>query len=334
MGFLGKGLLGLVGGLALAWSGLWFGAAEYSRQQAAAWFEAQTLSGRLAGHDGISMSGFPGRMVMQLDAPYLADPFLGLSWAAPVARVEADLPLRLRLPMAEQHTLMLGGHEVVDLRGRGMGAELRLDGPSLAFAALTAGAAAVEVDARAGWRAALAALDLTLEAAPGAADRLQLEAQLGGLRADFGALAALGHDRADWAEDWPLADPLDLRVSAALALRAPLDRHHAADPVPEEIAVEALGINWGAARIDGAGTLNVAPDGELTGRLDLRIRDWRDLMARIVALGLLHPDAGETWTNALATMEEGGVLDLPLSFRGGRTRLGPLPIGDAPVLRW
>jgi len=330
---LGKGLLILAIGLALVWSSLWFGLSELAKRQTAAWFEMQALSGRMAGHDGIRVSGFPLRFEMLIDAPYLANPFTGQSWAAPFARIEATAtpPLNLRLPLAPTHTLLLGGHEVVTLSGSAMQANLRLDGTALAFGKLTAAASEMRAEGRSGWAASLGALALDIAVDAGSADSLALTASATALRADAGALAAFGADTSG-AGNSPLETPLDATITAALRLDAPLDWSGSAEPRLREIAIDNLQIVWGTVDLSGSGTLQITETGQPDGALSLRLRDGRALLSGIVALGLLHPEVAETWENMLATMEEDGALDIRLTFRNGRTWLGPLPLGPAPVI--
>lgn len=348
---LAKWGIGLFLTVAVIWSVGWVLLAETAKRQTIAWFEAQALSGRMAGHAGVSVSGFPFRLDLVVTDPYLANPFTGQSWAAPGARLSARgiAPLELRTDLAERHTFLLGGAvgapEVVEVTGRDMTAALRLAGPDLALAGLGLEADEVTARGRSGWGVALAGLDVALTPDDDAAAALlHLRADARELALDAATLAVLGPE--DRSAAGPAEGPgpvaagltLDtLGLVARLTLDAPVDRHLAGPPNLREIALEDLRMVMGTAELRGSGVLAVAPDGLPEGRIDLRLRDWRGVLARAVELGLLHPEIGQTWVNMFAMLSETApdgaeTVALPLTFRAGVMRLGPLPIGPAPVL--
>lgn len=331
---LAKGAIGLFVAAAVLWAVAWLVLAENAKRQTLAWFEAQALSGRMAGHAGVAVTGFPFRLDLEVTEPYLANPFTGQSWAAPAARLTAQgiAPLELRTDLAERHTLLLGGHEVVDLTGRDMVAEMQLAGADLALAGLALEATGVQATGRSGWGARLAGLEVVVTPDTDASDRLHLRMDARGLGLDAAALAALGLEPGD------AAPGLDVvAVVARLALDRALDRHLDAPPALREIALDELRLVMGQAELHGSGVLEVMPDGLPVGQIDLRLRNWRSVLETAVALGLMHPEIGKTWENLLNMLSETGAdgaetVALPLTFRGGRMRLGPLPIGAAPML--
>lgn len=339
---LAKGLIGLGVALSVIWSVAWVVLAEAAKRQTLAWFEAQELSGRMAGHAGVAVTGFPFRLDMAVAEPYLANPFTGQSWSAPGAQVSARgvAPLEVRTDLAERHTFLVGGHtdtpEVVEVTGQGMTAAVRLSGADLALVGLGLEAQAVQARGRSGWGAALAGLEVALSPEVGAAERLHLQAAARGLTVDATTFTGLGAV----AEAAPPTSGLTLEtveVVARLTLDRPLDRRLAGPPALREIALDDLRVVMGNAELRGSGVLAVAPDGLPEGRIDLRLRDWRSVVAAAVDLGLVHPEIGQTWENMLATLTEAGpdgpeTVALPLTFRGGWMRLGPLPLGPAPVL--
>ncbi|MBR9843208.1 MAG: DUF2125 domain-containing protein, partial [Rhodobacteraceae bacterium] len=81
-------------------------------------------------------------------------------------------------------------------------------------------------------------------------------------------------------------------------------------------------------RIDAAGY----PQGEIT----LRATNWREIVAlarqseelpKAVIDGV---EQGLEFLSAMAGNPK--TLDIPLNFRGGLTRIGPVPIGPAPKI--
>jgi hypothetical protein len=321
---------------AALWSVAWVVTAELVRRETRAWFEMQVLTGRMAGYDDLRVSGFPTALRLDLDAPYLADPFRGQSWSAPAARIEmrGANPVRLGLPLADTHTFLIGGHEVIELSGSGMRADIGLAGLGLRLDSASAQGRAIQADARAGWTATLDTFDLRLSAQPENPEVFDLRLDAAGLRPDAAALAALGAAGGEGAE----APALDTaHLSARLTFAAPPGVLDPGVPGLRELALDDLRLGWGTTEIAASGSLMLTPSGQPEGVLTFRLRDWRRILAAAVSLGLLHPDAARTWEDALATMQgnaqgSDGALEIRLGFRDGRTRLGPLPIGRAPVL--
>jgi len=85
-----------------------------------------------------------------------------------------------------------------------------------------------------------------------------------------------------------------------------------------------------------AGALDIDAQGQPTGEIALNARNWREMLALAVNAGAIPAEAasaaelGLGFLAALSGAENS--LDAPLSFKGGRTYLGPIPIGPAPTL--
>jgi hypothetical protein len=89
--------------------------------------------------------------------------------------------------------------------------------------------------------------------------------------------------------------------------------------------------------LQAAGEVDVTPEGFPEGEITLKARNWRDMVALAQASGALPEGMAQTVENGLELLARMNgnreTLDVPLSFRGGRILLGPIPIGPAPVLR-
>jgi len=316
--------------LALLWAG-WWGAMSYLAASAVRdWFATQAMFGRMAGLDRLVVAGFPHRVALTLEGPYLADPFRGLSWAASGLQISARgyPPLRLAAELPQRQTVRLPGGAVVELRADAARAELALGGLDLRLdRAWLSGNGLVLAGAGGG---AVDALRLDVLADPDTPARYRLLLRLDGLRGQ----AAAG----------PLPSEAELlTLAGAVALSAPIDRHFGTRPEPpvlERIDVDALRLVWGRVELDAAGSLRPDADGRTEGQIAVRLRHWRDLLDAAVALEALDAEIALTWARALeliaaespqAAAED--VLETTLSFRAGRMRIGPLPIGPAPLLR-
>jgi hypothetical protein len=128
-----------------------------------------------------------------------------------------------------------------------------------------------------------------------------------------------------------------MHLDATALLTAELDRNMAeSQPGLAGFLVNDFHLNWGSLHLSANGKVDRAPDGFAEGQIDFRIKDWQQILALLVALGLVLPEMGETISRGLAVLAETGadpeVLELPLIFSEGRMNLGPLPLGAAPIL--
>lgn len=326
-----RGFLTVVAVLAILWSG-WWGAASYlAASSVRAWFDDQARFGRMAGHDGVAMAGFPRWVSLRLENPYLANPFIGLSWAASGMELRATLhpPLRLEARLPQRQTVRLPDGTVAELHSENAHASARLAGLDLRLdqAELTGSRVVLTTNGQAG--AAVQAFGLRLRAEDGAPARYRVVLELEGL------------DGPSPAGPLPARAEL-LALAGAMTLSAPLDRHLDSRPAPpsvEAIDIDALRLVWGRVELEAKGGVQADAQGLAEGRIDLRIGHWRDLLAAAVAMGALDPEIADTWERALkmiaaedAQAAAEDALVTALTFRSGRMRIGPLPIGPAPRL--
>jgi hypothetical protein len=117
-----------------------------------------------------------------------------------------------------------------------------------------------------------------------------------------------------------------------------LDREtiEAGGPRVEEVALRDAAATWGRLDLRGAGRLTVDDEGFAEGRIDLRARNWRDMVAVAEDAGYLTPAIAGALRGGLdliATLTgDSDGLKVPLDFDGGRARIGPVTIGEAPRL--
>ena len=102
------------------------------------------------------------------------------------------------------------------------------------------------------------------------------------------------------------------------------------------MAIRDLALTWGKLDLRGRGTLAVDEDGFAEGRLDLRARNWEQMLDVAEASGALDPTlagAARAGLGLIARLAgDRDALDVPLDFSGGMARLGPIPLGPAPRL--
>jgi hypothetical protein len=128
---------------------------------------------------------------------------------------------------------------------------------------------------------------------------------------------------------------LALHLDAHLALTGPLDRGALeSPPALRAVDLHDATLTWGPMALRASGTLSVDPQGYLEGEVRLDLTGWRTALDLAAVTGLLAPGVAETWAAFGAQLQDpaSGRIALPLTYRGGSARLGPLPIGLAPRL--
>ena len=104
----------------------------------------------------------------------------------------------------------------------------------------------------------------------------------------------------------------------------------------EGVDIRDIALTWGRLDIRGRGSLAVDAEGFAEGRVELRARNWEDMLAVAESSGALNPTLAGALRGGLALLArlsgDRDALDVPLEFEGGVARLGPIPIGAAPRL--
>jgi len=107
-------------------------------------------------------------------------------------------------------------------------------------------------------------------------------------------------------------------------------------PQPQQVAVNAVEMNWGEVGFSASGALEVDAGGVPSGQLDATIANWRAFLAVLEATGQIEPGriaALEQGLTLLASMNgDPDVLEVPLVFAEGTMRVGPVPVMAAPIL--
>jgi len=98
-----------------------------------------------------------------------------------------------------------------------------------------------------------------------------------------------------------------------------------------QINVREAGVSAGDAILGAQpAKLAVAPDGYLSGGLDLTLRQAPRALAALGQSGAVPPEAAAAAAVVAAARQEGDVVRARLTFQAGRTTFGPVAIGPAP----
>lgn len=322
-------MLWIIAGLTALYCGYWAVASRAIRDEAGAMLAAMRAEGT-ADAAAIEVAGFPARFDVTLEAPRFASPGGGFRWAAPELRLYtlAYRPQHVIAVLPPEQTLVLGAEPIRVTSAEfsasavfGLAETVPLDH------AQTVGRAVV-LAAESGWGLAAEEIRAAVRRSEGENEqRIGVELlglTLSGLPAELvtagGTLPARGER---------------FHLDATLGLNRPLDRFALAGDLGLRSAeITALSLDWGPARLSGQGRLTLSPAGVPEGRVDLSLRNWREVLRLAVALGLLRPETAPTVERAAEGLARIGgdaeVLTLPLVFAGGRMSLGPVPLGPAP----
>lgn len=306
----------------LAWSGWWVYAAWAQRRAVETWFAERRADGWEASYQDLSVKGFPNRLDTTLTGLVLADPEARLVWEAPFFQV-------LRLSYKTGHEILVwpdrqmlttprGRHEITS---EGLRASLVHDGDRVLRANLEAAVLNIGGENP----VALAGLTAALSAEPDEARSYHV-----GLRAE-----ALATARGDLPVDGGNASD-GLSLDAGVVLDAPLELS-GARPQPEKLDLRLAEYRLGRLQVKLAGEVDVDNAGRMNGRITVKAVNWRELIAMAREAGTLPEGLADTLENGLGLVAglsgNRETLDLPLDFDDGMTRLGPVPLGEAPRLR-
>ncbi|MEM6466652.1 MAG: DUF2125 domain-containing protein, partial [Pseudomonadota bacterium] len=139
----------------------------------------------------------------------------------------------------------------------------------------------------------------------------------------------------DRAQDMP-AEISDVILVGTVAFDKPWDRL-AVEGIPPRMTAGSLGrfeANWGPLQLNAKGEVTVRADRSLEGQLDVEARNWKRMLRLATRAGVFDADAGRTIERGLDLLARFGGdenrIKVPLRFEGGRTWLGPIPLGPAP----
>ena len=329
-----KRLLVLILLLAALWSGYWYVAQRGARTGFEAWFAARRAEGWQADYAALEIRGYPNRVDTTFENPVLADPETGLAWEAPFFQIFA-------LSYKPNHIIAVWPNSQTfstpEAKYRISSADMRASlvmhpGMKLPLERSNLVAQALAVEAPGG--------TTTMEGVQFAISRLEGSEQDYRIAFNTDGLTPPPPAHFRLETGGMLPGKLDaLRADATIRFDKPWDITALQDarPQPRRIKLQLAEAKWGELALALAGTLDIDSEGRATGRITVKARNWRDIIALIRQSGWL-PDG---WIDpveealALAAQLSGNTqtLDVPLDFKGGTIRLGPLPIGPAPLFR-
>ena len=324
-------LLLLAGG---ALAGTWVWAAGAVQDGYETWRAERRAEGYSFQNADPQVQGFPTAVRARLRQPVVAAP-QGWRWEGPVVTGEADVlsPFTVRITAPGIHTLRTAdgrrlradaktAHGRVLLKPAGGVRSGQITLQQVGLDGLPAGPT----------RAAALFLALGPERRPADAPReLDFTLETDGLELPRKLETAFGRQIDRLAARGTLIGQAPRQISRA-DLQAWRQRGG-------EIAVDHLELTWSPVSLEGDGTLSLDDRLRLTGTLEVAVTGLAAGLDKLAAAGRIERSAVNYAKLAIAALgrrdQASGetVVDVPLSFRGGRVYLGPVPLGRlTPVL--
>lgn len=321
---------------ALGWTAWWFVGAAAHQKGIEGWLAQRQKAGWVAEAQSVSVTGFPARFDTLVEGLQLADPRAGWAWHAPEFQILslAYKPNHIIAAWPGEQTFSTPAETVTaggeTLRGSVVfvpGTDLALDSSRIELADVT-------VRSSAGWTATvgkglLAARRAEADSAPAHSYDIAFSAETVAIP---DALRGL-FDAAD------RLDPVlqSARIDSVVAFDRAWDRHAVEGPQPAitQIALREADIQWGALRLQAKGQVRINGQGQPEGRIDLTARNWKQMLAAAADAGAISHDLAATIETGLSVLSmlsgDRDTISVPLGLSGGAVKLGPIPIGRAPV---
>lgn len=319
---------------ATAWAGYWVFGATASQKTTESWLEARRSEGWQVEYSDLTVRGFPNRFDTTLTDLVLTDPDTGLSWSAPFFQVFALSYQPNHLIAAWPNTQSFATpYQKITVETDAMTASLKVHpNTQLALDSATVVVENARLSSTAGWKAAANSVNAAIRETVGIDQTYDI-----GLEADTVTPGDALRDLLD--ADGSLPDIIEaVRVDLEVGFARNLDIRAIEQDRPDitKLNIDSSSGTWGELQLRAKGALNVDAQGRPTGEVAVNARNWREMLALAVNAGALPAEAAgaaELGLGFLASLSGAeNSLDAPLSFKDGRTYLGPIPIGEAPRL--
>ncbi|MEM9428541.1 MAG: DUF2125 domain-containing protein [Pseudomonadota bacterium] len=317
------------------WSGYWYVGATVQKSAIETWLDDQTGRSPRVRAGQVTTTGYPNRFDIILTELAVEEP-AAWQWQTPELRIYAlsYQPNRIIATLPPAQTLSLGTEEVRIATSR-LAASVHF-GPTLSLPLResifeTADLALTSAD----WEATLARAQFSVRESPQEAappNAYDVAIDVDDLRLPRQLLAEID-------PGGRLPETLSaIEARLTPVFDSPWDRFAAEGAPPEltSVEIERATLAWGQIRIEASGDLDVDRLGRADGRLRVSATNWREMLSLAEDAALIEPDQTRAISRALdllaRTSGSPDTLNIPLAFSGGRTRIGPIPIGPAPQL--
>lgn len=328
-----RGLLVLVLALGTLYSGYWVLGSIALQKAADQWFAEQNARGVEAANSSLRVQGFPNRFDLTITDLHLADPVSGYGWDAPFAQVFSMSwkPWHLIAALPNSQTITTPD-EAIGLGSTSLMGSLKMvPGGDLALDTFIVDGADLVATSTLGWVVKAKKAQMASRQDASLANGHKINVTVTALIPDPALMAAM----AGTSDLPPLVETVQIDMLAGFS--APIDRFAGQKrPQLAALTIKQGQIRWGDMTLTLEGKVVADADGLADGRIDIKLANWRKVLAPMVAMGLVTPEVAPTVERMMTLLaQQSGdptVLSLPLVMAAGRMSLGPLPLGPAPRL--
>ncbi|MEP5155071.1 DUF2125 domain-containing protein [Planktotalea sp.] len=329
-----KRLLIVITTAAALYAGYWFVGSSGAKGGFEQWFDDRRSEGWVSDYQSIETKGFPSRFDTTITDISLADPDTGVAYTAPFLQIFAlsYKPEHLIAVWPNKQSLSnpLGKAAITSEDMRASLIVKKNTSLALEKANYVTETLAIQMDSGDTFAASKALV--AVELVPASVNTYHFGVDLKdvslpqpkGIRLEVGILPeALQYARVD--------------ATAAFDAAWDLDALQNKRPQPTRIDVKLIEAKWGQLELRLAGGFDVDAQGRASGKITVKAQNWRDILAISEASGaipsqLVRPI--EQGLNLLSSLSGNrNTLDLPLDLENGQMKLGPIPLGPAPLFR-
>jgi len=321
------------------WAGYWVYGQSKHTDQAVSWFSDQQAEGWLAEYDTLEVKGFPNRFDTVIENMALADPNSGWAWEAQSFQILSlsYRPNHVIFVFPPEHTLRTPDQSVLlkntDLRGSAVfesGTNFELNRSTFEGSNITWVDEALQSSGDTSGQ--IGSLNLATRKTPAREYTHDIAIDMTDVALGNTFLAAFrGLDSAK-------TDLETVTVRATASFDGPWDKPSLSGSGPDlrNLEIDNIELEFPDMLIRAAGDLEIDRLGYPTGRLEVRAENWEALVSLAIDEGLLPRDLQSTVISGLQLLArlsgDPNNLDIGLRFSNRETYLGPIPIGDAPIL--
>ena len=317
----------------LLWGGYWLLGARATETALENWFEARRADGWVADYTSIETQGFPNRFDTTITNLALADTKAGLAWTMPFFQILtlSYTPNHIIVAFPDSQTVSTPDEKFTLSSQTMRGSVVFKPDTSLELDRSTFELSGLDITSTTGWNTQIAT----------------------GQFATRQGTTPLSHDVFFEARDMRPAAPLlafidpqgalaetfdEVKLDMTIVFDKPWDRFALENtrPQPAQIDLKIFNAQWDELTLQATGALEIGPTGLPTGSIDVRAKNWRDMLRIASETGLVPANAQPTIESMLGVLAgmsgNPETLDAPISFRNGSMYFAGLPIGPAPRL--
>ena len=316
--------------LAALWGGYWYVGQAVVEKRGIAALEQMSDEGWHVAYETLETHGFPSRFDTTITGLDLTDPSGTYGWKTPIFQILAlsYQPNKIIAVWPKDQRLMIGGQTIAVSSERLRASASAALGTAPALDTVTAEVGALALLSDAGWAASSDRSLLALR--PASEDFKSYDAYLD--TSELVLPLAL-RQQLDPAGSMPAAIAL-AKFDGTLTFDRPLDTAALAGSGPRltTMGYRDVRLVWGDLVLAMNGNLDIGADGQLSGKLQLAVTGWDQMVSLGVNAGLIYPADEKTWRSVGTSLAQGAdTVEVPLTIDRGQVWLGMFPIASLPA---